>query len=113
VLVLDMGEPVKILDLARTMIRLAGRSEAEIGIEFSGLRPGEKLFEELLADADATLPTSISRLRIACLDRLVPLAQLQPQLERLHPGMTDGAWADADVVSWLRALVPEYQPANR
>jgi len=61
VLVLDMGEPVKIVDLARDMIRLAGRSEAEIGITFTKLRPGEKLHEELLIGND---PKSTSHPRI-------------------------------------------------
>ena len=65
VYVMDMGEPVKIIDLARTIIRLAGHREDEIGIVFSGLRPGEKLYEELLADADHTLPSKHPRLRIA------------------------------------------------
>ncbi|MCV2354537.1 polysaccharide biosynthesis protein [Paucibacter sp. B2R-40] len=68
VLVLDMGEPVRIVDLARDMIRLSGRGQDEIQIEFSGLRPGEKLFEELLADSDTTLPTSCSGLALARLD---------------------------------------------
>jgi FlaA1/EpsC-like NDP-sugar epimerase len=65
VLVLDMGEPVKIVDLARQLIRLSGHSPDEIAIEFSGLRPGEKLYEELLADGDETLATAIAQLRIA------------------------------------------------
>ena len=65
VLVLDMGEPVKIVELAREMIRLAGHRDGEIAIEISGLRPGEKLYEELLADQETTLPTSFSQLRVA------------------------------------------------
>jgi FlaA1/EpsC-like NDP-sugar epimerase len=65
IFVLDMGEPVRIVDLAKDMIKLSGMQEDEIGIEFTGLRPGEKLYEELLADDEHTLPTPHEKLRIA------------------------------------------------
>jgi FlaA1/EpsC-like NDP-sugar epimerase len=63
--VLDMGDPVRIVDLARQMIRLSGFSEDDIRIEYTGLRPGEKLYEEPLADSESTLPTPHPKLRIA------------------------------------------------
>ena len=63
--VLDMGEPVKIAELARQLIRLSGFSENDIRIEYTGLRPGEKLYEEPLADAETSLPTPHPKLRVA------------------------------------------------
>ncbi|MET0383723.1 MAG: nucleoside-diphosphate sugar epimerase/dehydratase [Burkholderiaceae bacterium] len=106
VLVLDMGEPVKIVDLARDMIRLSGRNVDDIAIVFTGLRPGEKLFEELLADADATIATPIARLRIARLQsRDTPIADLL----RRAPAF-DGM-ADAQVRAELARVVPEYRAA--
>jgi FlaA1/EpsC-like NDP-sugar epimerase len=65
IFVLDMGEPVRILDLAHDMIKLSGLELEDIKVEFTGLRPGEKLFEELLADDEHSLPTSHDKLRIA------------------------------------------------
>jgi FlaA1/EpsC-like NDP-sugar epimerase len=70
VFVLDMGEPVRIVDLAKDMIRLSGLHEDEIAIHFVGLRPGEKLYEELLADSEHTLPTTHKKIRIASANRV-------------------------------------------
>ena len=65
VLVLDLGEQGKIVDLARDLIRMSGHSLSEIPIVFSGLRPGEKLYEELLVETDDTLPSAMPCLRVA------------------------------------------------
>ncbi len=70
IFVLDMGQPVRILDLAKDMIKLSGMSEDEIKIVFSGLRPGEKLYEELLAEEELTLPTPHKKIRIAHSERV-------------------------------------------
>ncbi len=102
--VLDMGEPVKIVDLARQLIALSGFAENDIRIEFTGLRPGEKLYEELLADAEHTLSTPHPKLRVA------RAQQSNVQLEEVL------AWLAApgagDVRERLRAWVPEYAPAR-
>ena len=108
IFVLDMGEPVRIADLARSMIRLSGFAEDEIRIVYSGLRPGEKLFEELLADEEHTLTTPHPKLRIAQA-RQAPegfLDQLGAWLEALRAGASD----DAEVKQRLAVFVPEYSP---
>ena len=106
--VLDMGEPVKIADLARDMIRLSGFPEEDIGIEFTGLRPGEKLYEELLADNEATLPTPHPKLRIAR-----PTAMPDQQwLTDLLVWLDVPVRAEAEVKQGLLRWVPEYRPAN-
>jgi FlaA1/EpsC-like NDP-sugar epimerase len=107
VLVLDMGEPVKIVDLARDLIRMTGHTVEEIPIVFSGLRPGEKLYEELLADADDTLPTAVPRLRVAQLGQKAPVTRL---LEALADAPGLAAMSDAEVRRWLLDAVPEYRP---
>jgi FlaA1/EpsC-like NDP-sugar epimerase len=105
VLVLDMGEPVKIVDLARDLIRLAGHTTDEIRIVFSGLRPGEKLFEELLADADATVATPVRQLRIARLESRSGSVQSLLQSVVDEPA----GLADERVRELLALAVPEYR----
>jgi FlaA1/EpsC-like NDP-sugar epimerase len=72
IFVLDMGEPVKIAEMAKLMIRLSGADEDRIRIEYTGLRPGEKLYEELLADDESTLPTPHPKLGWRRRVRLMP-----------------------------------------
>src|SRR3989344_3277425 len=107
VLVMDMGQSVKIADLARELIRLSGHTEAEIPIVFSGLRPGEKLFEELLADADTTLPTPHPRLRLARLNGELPADWIE---RLLALAQDEAAGTPAVLRARLHQLVPEYAP---
>lgn len=104
IFVLDMGEPVRIADLARDLIRLSGFTENEIKIVYSGLRPGEKLFEELLAADENSLPTPHPKLRIAQArqENGAWLARLAQWLAR------DGIPGDETVKSELAQWVPEY-----
>lgn len=107
IFVLDMGEPVRIVDLARKMIHLSGYSEQEIRIEFSGLRPGEKLYEELLADTEQTRETPHPKLRIAQ-GRLVD----SDFLANLRSWLASACQSDAQVREELKVRVPEYHPAT-
>ena len=110
IFVFDMGEPVKILDLARNMIRLAGYTpEKDIRIVFTGLRPGEKLYEELLNQKETTIPTSnnkimVARVREFDFDTVSPeVDQLIATSQQTKPFMT---------VKLMKQLVPEYISNN-
>jgi len=110
IFVLDMGEPVKIADLARDMIRLSGLAEQDVRIEFTGLRPGEKLYEELLADGERTLPTPHPKLRVA---RSTPGLPAEAVSELVQWLQSDSSVGDAEVRTTLARFVPEYRPMRR
>ena len=105
ILVLDMGEQVKIVDLARTLVRLSGQSERDVEIRFTGLREGEKLSEELFYEHEEVIPTSCEKIkRTRGLLRNWP--ELCLQLEELRASMSvDGA---APVRAKMKEIVPEY-----
>ena len=107
IFVLDMGAPVRIVDLARKMIHLCGYADGEIRIEFTGLRPGEKLFEELLADAEQTRQTPHPKLRIARAREVD-----EDFLQKLSPWLAEPCQSDIKVRAALTAWVPEYRPAS-
>ncbi|TPE39992.1 nucleoside-diphosphate sugar epimerase/dehydratase [Pontibacter mangrovi] len=110
IFIFDMGEPVKIVDLARKMIKLAGLvPEVDIPITYTGLRPGEKLYEELLNEEEKTIPTHHSKIRISKvrnysydqvvldIDELVQLNKTKDELQ---------------VVRKMKQIVPEYISKN-
>lgn len=104
IFVLDMGEPVKIVELARMLIRLSGKTEAEIPISYTGLRPGEKLYEELLADDETSEPTPHPKLRVAKTAGVVlDMEEVTGWIQSAGP-----APAADSLRAWLRSHVPEY-----
>jgi FlaA1/EpsC-like NDP-sugar epimerase len=111
VFLLDMGEPVKIYDLALQTIQLHGMEpHKDVKIEITGLRPGEKIYEELLIDCDAAMPTGHPKIFCA---REAKLAwkDLSPQLTSL---LNSAAQSEVtECVSALHQLVPEYQPMGQ
>jgi FlaA1/EpsC-like NDP-sugar epimerase len=115
VFLLDMGEPIRILDLAHNMIKLSGlhvrdadHPDGDIEIEVVGLRPGEKLFEELLIAADAEA-TSHSRIMKAN-EAFLPWSSLRPEIERLIAAINELDAAAAREI--LQALVVDFQPMS-
>ena len=110
IFVFDMGESVKINDLARRMIQLAGFTpDEDIKIEYSGLRPGEKLYEEVLSDHENTLPTNHSRIRIAKVREYdyEDARTSAEELERLSREVEI-----SDMVRLMKKIVPEFISKN-
>jgi FlaA1/EpsC-like NDP-sugar epimerase len=105
IFVLDMGEPVRIVDLARDLVRLSGLPEETIDIVFSGARPGEKLYEELYFSEETTIATDHPKLRAAH-HRPCTLAEAREEVADLE-SLTDAP--EAIIRQRLQELVPEYQ----
>ncbi|SFH07409.1 NDP-sugar epimerase, includes UDP-GlcNAc-inverting 4,6-dehydratase FlaA1 and capsular polysaccharide biosynthesis protein EpsC [Desulfotomaculum arcticum] len=109
VFVLDMGEPVKIIDLARLMITLSGLEPGkDIEIKFSGVRPGEKLFEELLTAEEGSDVTKHERIFVAR-PTGVDFARLEAELHRLWIQNSNGRIASEDVFEVLINLIPNFR----
>ena len=110
VYVFDMGEPVKILDMAKKMIKLSGLElDKDISFEITGLRPGEKLYEELLASSENTLPTHHPKIMVAKVETYSNNA-IKEHLDILTEIMIDGNVVG--MVRKVKTIVPEYISQN-
>jgi len=103
---LEMGEPVRIVDLAKSLLDLSGLRRAEGShILYTGLRPGQRLHEELVASDEATIPTVHEKARVVCKDRSTAIVENVRRWEDLLAGHC----TDADLISELSGLFPELQ----
>lgn len=110
IFVFDMGKPVRIVDLAKKMIRLAGLEEGkDIAIVYSGLRPGEKLYEELLASAEQTLPTHHNKISIAKV-RNYRYEDARQSIEELLE--INSHHHNKEAVMKMKAIIPEFLSKN-
>ena len=110
VFVFDMGEPVKIADLAKKMIQLSGyEPDKQVKIIYSGLRPGEKLYEELLSDKEKTLPTYHNKIKIAQVYS-IPFVEISESFAELKKQLREGN--KTDIVAQIKYLVPEFISNN-
>jgi FlaA1/EpsC-like NDP-sugar epimerase len=110
IFILDMGEPVKIVDLAQDMITLSGlEPDKDIKIVFTGLRPGEKLYEELLTDGEKITSTLHEKIKVAGAEKIdwqALLEKIEHLLESLQHGFSQ------TTIEKVREIVPEFQPEN-
>ena len=110
IFVFDMGEPVKIADLARRMIVLAGfKPDKDIKIEYTGLRPGEKLYEEVLSDKENTKETPHPKINVAAV-REYAYAEVAPRIEKLAQLSMDVKIPE--MVMEMKDMVPEFKSKN-
>ncbi len=107
IFVFDMGNPVKIADLARRMIMLSGAKDVKI--QFTGLRPGEKLYEEVLSDEEVTKPTFNKKIKIASV-REYTYAEVNQQLDELLE--ISRHYDNMETVRRMKQIVPEYKSQN-
>ena len=107
IFVFDMGQPVKIADLAKRMIKLSGARNVEI--KFTGLRPGEKLYEEVLNELEGTKPTFHEKIRIAEV-RECEFAEISRQVDELVE--ISKHYNDMETVRKMKEIVPEYKSNN-
>ena len=108
IFVLDMGEPVKILDLAEKLIRLSGYEPyKEIEIKEIGLRPGEKLYEELLMSSETLSKTENKKIFVEQQQEIDP-RQIMDNLEKLDKAVTEENLPDEELVTLLRSMIPTY-----
>lgn len=107
IFVFDMGEPVRIADLAERMIRLSGAKG--VGIEYTGLREGEKLYEEVLSEQEGTKPSFHEKIRIAEV-REYPYEQASRDVDELIA--ISRRYDDMDTVRKMKEIVPEYKSNN-
>ena len=105
IFILDMGEPVKIVDLAKSLIQLSGLTpDVDIEITFTGLREGEKLYEELLMDEESTLPTTNSSIMIST-GQEISYDEVAAKLDEVEAAI---AKTDDEAIAILKAAVPTY-----
>jgi FlaA1/EpsC-like NDP-sugar epimerase len=110
IFVFDMGEPVKIVDLANQMIRLSGLlPEKDIKIVYTGLRPGEKLYEELLTDKETTKPTHHPKIKIAMVQKM-DKKELSTKIDYLLKNLYN--MQKEEILGCCSEIVPEFVPAS-
>lgn len=109
IFIFDMGESIKIYDLAKNMIKLSGLSYPEdIDIKVTGLRPGEKLYEELLANGENTLPTYHKKIKISK-TRELDYTKLRSKIDEL---CITNMFFSENTVKLMKSIVPEYISKN-